>query len=224
MRMLPDGSFTMTNQPIASIIQSASPDEVREVVGLPDWARTERYDVMAKAPAGSTRAQSRAMMQQMFAERMKFAGHVEQQERSTFALVLARRDGRLGPELKPSTLDCTRPGLRTAPPQPGTMGCGSYMTGGMMMGGHMAMAQLAQTLGGLAGGLVNDRTGLDGFYELTLKYAPRTGPGPAATGTSPDDPPDVFTALQEQLGLKLQPEKSTVPVLVIDHLERPTEN
>ena len=96
----------MTNQPIRSIILSASPVPVREVEGLPDWVDRERYDVTAKPPAGARQQQRREMMQNMFAERMMLKAHVEEQERDVFALVLGRSDGRLGPHLKPSTLDC----------------------------------------------------------------------------------------------------------------------
>ena len=117
IRRLPDGTLVMTNQPIRGIIMSASPVPTREVVGAPDWVNTERYDVTAKPPAGTTREQRAEMMRNMFAERMMLLGHVEQRERNTFALVVARSDGRLGPQLKPSTLDCTAGPRTGAPPQ-----------------------------------------------------------------------------------------------------------
>ena len=68
--------------------------------------------------------------------------------------------------------------------------------------------------------MVTDRTGLQGTFGLTLKYTPRRG----ASGAVSDDLPELFTALQEQLGLRLQPEKSMQPVFIVDHIERPTEN
>ena len=83
------------------------------------------------------------------------------------------------------------------------------------------MDRLVYSFGSLAGGLVNDRTGLKGWYALTLRYAP---PGLRADTAPPDDAPQFVTALQEQLGLKLQPEKTRVPIFVIDHIERPTSN
>src|SRR4026208_1688937 len=107
IRTLPDGTMIMTNQPMASLIRGAAPVPVREVIGAPDWVNTERYDVTTKPPAGSTPAQRQEMPRRMFADRMKLVAHVEQRERDTFALVLARSDGRLGPNLKPSTLDCS---------------------------------------------------------------------------------------------------------------------
>ena len=80
---------------------------------------------------------------------------------------------------------------------------------------------LVQSLGSLAGGLVNNRTGLQGFYSVELNFAPN---GLASDDRRGDEPPQFLTALQEQLGLKLQPEKTMVPVLVIDSIERPSEN
>ena len=231
MRTLPDGTLIMTNQPIRSIIMTASPVPAREVEGLPHWAMTEQYDVTAKPPAGSTREQRSQMWRTLFAERMKLVAHVEEREQDAFALVLARPDGRLGPQLERSTLDCSpRPaGSAPPPPQPPPSANDIRSRCGMMMGptsivsGGMMMANLAQSIGGFAGRLVNDRTGLEGFYALTLNFSARrlgASPEPAPI----DDAPEIFTALQEQLGLKLQPERSVVPVFVIDHIERPSEN
>ena len=226
MRTLPDGTFMMTNQPIRSIILGASPVPVREVSGLPNWANTEGYDLIAKPPAGSTREQRAEMMRNMFIERMNLAGHVEEQERTTFALIVARNDGRLGPQLKPSTLDCDQP-LSAGPPQmPPDRGeaqnrCGLSMGLGSIVSGGITIDRLVHSFGGLAGGLVNDRTGLKGSYAVTLRFA---APGLRADAPPPDDAPQFVTALQEQLGLKLRPEKTRVPIFIIDHIERPTPN
>jgi len=95
------------------------------------------------------------------------------------------------------------------------MGQGSIVSGGI------TMDRLVHSLGGLAGGLVNDRTGLQGWYAVTLRFAP---PGLRADTAPSDDAPEFVTALQEQLGLKLRPEKTRVPIFVIDHIERPTPN
>jgi uncharacterized protein (TIGR03435 family) len=226
MQYLPDGTFMMTNQPIGSIILGASPVPVREVSGLPNWANKDRYDIIAKPPAGSTREQRAEMMRNMFIERMKLVGHVEEQERTTFALVVARSDGRLGPQLKPSTLDCERPpstGSQDRAPDRGEAQnrCGLSMGQGTIVSGGTTIDRLVYSLGGLAGGLVNDRTGLTGSYAVTLRFAP---PGLRADTAPLDDAPQFVTALQEQLGLKLQPEKTRVPVFIIDHIERPTPN
>jgi uncharacterized protein (TIGR03435 family) len=214
----------------AAIIAGASPVPTREVEGLPDWVTRELYDVTTKPPAGSTREQRPEMVRRMFEERMQLKAHVEQRERDTFALVVVRSDGKLGPQLKPSTLDCSpRPPGTPAPPPPAptftaddaATRCGGLFGHGLIVSGGIALDSLVFSLGGLAGRLVNNRTGLQGFFALKLQFKESDAPGAA----SPDDNlPDFFTALQEQLGLKLQPEKSTVSIFVDDHIERPTEN
>jgi uncharacterized protein (TIGR03435 family) len=219
MRTGPDGTFTMTSQPIWSIIAYASPVPVspREIVGLPEWANTEHYDIIAKPAPGSnpTREQRAEMMRNMLIERMKVAGHIEEQERTTFALVVARKDGRLGPQLKRSTEDCASPLGGGPPSTPGR--CGMRMGQGTIETTGITLDRLVPSLSGLAGGRVNNRTGLDGAFDLTLHFAP----DPSAPI---DDAPQFVTALQEQLGLKLVPEKAMVKIFVIDHIERPTPN
>ena len=236
-RTLPDLTFMMTNAPLRSIIMNASPvDGVREVLGLPDWANRDPYDVTAKPPAGTTREQLRPMWQALLADRMKLVSHIEQQERQTFALVLARSDGRLGPQLKKSTLDCAAQAAPGAPPppppEPGPNGrpdftnrCGVLMGPGTIVTGGVPLDRFASLqLGNMAGGFVTNKTGLDGFYAFTLNFTPPgRGAGPAVDASA-DAPPEIFTALQEQLGLKLQSEKTIVPILVIDPIERPTPN
>jgi len=235
MRTLPDGTSIMTNVAIRQFINSAAPVPVREVRGLPEWAEQEHYDVTARPPEGSTREQRAEMWQTLFADRMKLVAHVEEVERDTFALVVARSDGRLGPQLKKSTLDCSPRPPGSAPPSappPDTFDpqsalnrCGGLFGQGVIVSGGMKMDQLVLSLSGLAGRLVNNRTGLEGDYAFTLKFSrPQPPRGASAEAPLPDDAPEFFTALQEQLGLKLQPEKTMVPVLVIDHIERPSEN
>ena len=219
----PDGTFMMTSQPIWSIIAYASPVPIspREILGLPDWARTEAYDIVAKPAPGSnpTREQRNEMMRNMLIERMKVAGHIEEQERTTFALVVARSDGRLGPQLKKSTLDCNPPSPAVDAPQARPAApdrCGMRMGQGTIEANGIALDRIVNSLSGLAGRQVSNRTGLDGVYDLTLRFAPpRLSPDPSAPV---DDAPQFVTALQEQLGLKLVPQKSMVKIFVIDHI------
>jgi uncharacterized protein (TIGR03435 family) len=93
------------------------------------------------------------------------------------------------------------------------VGTGSYVSGGV------AMPQLARGIRNVAGRMIIDKTGLDGFYEFSLEWAPA---GPPAPDAPADNRPNIFTALQEQLGLKLEPSTTRVPVVVIDRIERPT--
>jgi uncharacterized protein (TIGR03435 family) len=236
MRTLPDGTFMMMNQPLWTVIGLASPVPARDIVGMPDWMMRERYDVTVKPPAGLTREELKTMMplmwRAMFTERMKLAAHVEQHEKNAYALVLAHSDGRLGPELKPSTLDCTpRP---NSPPAPALQSipslqerqnrCGMSMSAGLIVSGGTTIDQLARSLNGLAGGDVENRTGLTGSYAVTLKFSLRALGPASGQNAAIDDVPDIFTAVQEQLGLKLQREKKMTPVFVIDRVERPSEN
>jgi uncharacterized protein (TIGR03435 family) len=225
-RTLPDGSELLSNISVAGFVREASPVTVREVVGLPEWANTERFDVTVKPPAGATEAQRRVMWSAAFADRMKLVAHIEQRERTAYVLVTSRSDGRLGPDMKPSTLDCTpRPATPPAADAPFRLQdfkskCGYAMSGASftsMVSGGISMDQLARMLDGAVDADVEDRTGLHGWYALTLNYAPLTG------GTQ-GDVPDVFTAVQEQLGLKLERRKKMMAVFVIDHIERPSEN
>jgi uncharacterized protein (TIGR03435 family) len=238
-RTLPDGTVMMMNGPLGALISSASPVPVtpRDIVGMPDWMMRERYDVTAKPPAGLTREQLRDMMpamwRAMFADRMKLVAHVEQHEKDAYALVLARSDGRLGPDLKPSTLDCTPRPDATAPTPPQTLPslqerqnrCGMSMSPGLIVSGSVTLDRFARSLSGLAGGETENRTGLTGSYSVTLTFSRQRSAGASLNPNAPiDDAPDIFTAVQEQLGLKLQHEKKMVPVFVIDHIERPSEN
>jgi uncharacterized protein (TIGR03435 family) len=209
------------------MIRSASPVPVRDVVGYPDWVKNDRYDVIAKAPAGTTAARRQEMIRALFTDRMKLVGHVEQREMDGFALVVARSDGRLGPQLKPSTLDCTpRPaGDQPLPPAPvdAANRCGLSTDTTSIASGSITMDRLARALEGEAGDVVINRTGLDGAFALTLKYSESRGAGNRSS-TAATDVPEIFTALQEQLGLKLQRVKTVQPVFVVDRIERPTEN
>ena len=244
MRTLPDGTFMMMNQAIGTLLNQASPVPVnpRDIIGGPDWLWRDRYDVTVKPREGLTAAELAAtrpmMWRAMFADRMKLVAHIEQHEKDAFALVLARSDGRLGPDLKPSTLDCTRGPNTTQPPPPPPTGppslqdrenrCGLSMTGGLVVSGGVTLDQVARYLGGMAGGEVDNRTGLTGLYSMKLNFSVQRSvgatPNPNAAAAV-DDAPEIFTALQEQLGLKLQrAEKKLTPVFVIDQIERPSEN
>jgi len=241
MRILPDGMFMMMNGSIGSLVNAASPVPItpRDIVGGPDWLWRELYDVTVKPPEGLTGAERAEMLPKMwramFADRMKLVAHIEQREKEAFALVLARSDGRLGSELKPSTLDCTARGAGATPPPPPTgppslqdrqNRCGLSTSRGLIVSGGVTLDQIARLLGGIAGGEVDNRTGLTGLYSIKLNFSVQRSAGaPPDPNATVDDAPEIFTALQEQLGLKLQRgEKKSTPVFVIDSIERPSEN
>jgi uncharacterized protein (TIGR03435 family) len=203
---LPDGTLVLTNSPIRSILLGAAPVAVREAKNVPDWVNQDRFDITLKPPAGSSRDQQREMMQVMFAERMKLVAHVEQQDMTTYALVIGTPDRSLGPNLKQSTQSCQPP----APPEM----CFLRVGNGVLDAAGQPLAGFARTISGLAGGQVIDRTGLTGRYDISLRFA-------ALNGSNSDALP-FAQALQAQLGLTLLPETTKQPVLVIDHIEPPT--
>jgi len=239
MRILPDGTVMMMNGSIGSLVNAASPVPItpRDIVGGPDWLWRELYDVTVKPPEGLTREQRAEMIpmmwRAMFADRMKLVAHIEQREKDAFALVVARSDGRLGPELKPSTLDCT-PNPNATPQAPSQAlpslqdrqnRCGLSMSPGLMVSGGVTLDQFARNISGMAGGEVDNRTGLTGLYSVKMNFSLRRTAGAPLDPNAVDDAPDLFTALQEQLGLKLQRgEKKSTPVFIIDSIERPSEN
>ena len=226
----PGGRFVVSGLAIAPVIRTAYPADISDLIGAPDWVTSEVYDLTAQAGREVSREQMEAMLRAMLAERFQLAVHYETQERPVYAMVLARADGRLGPGLRRSELDCEaiqaarRAGSKEALP-PTVLGgppCGMSMRGAVgmevLMGGR-PLSALASSFGTGLGRAVVDKTGLTGNYEVKLSYMDK----PKADAP-PDAPPDLFTALQEQLGLKLEPDRAPLKVLVIDRIERPAEN
>jgi uncharacterized protein (TIGR03435 family) len=222
-RTLPDGTFMMRNQPLMTVIINASPRPdvlLRNVIGLPDWAKNETYDVTVKPPPGSTRDEIREMWRTLLEQRMKLAAHVEERATTTFTLVAARSDGRLGPNLTTSSLDCGAPQAPEQASADPAKRCGMAVGATSIVSGGATIDMLARNLVGRAGGPVANGTSLEGNYAFTLNFSLPHPPG----DVSVDAVPDFFTALEEQLGLKLLRERGSAPFFVIDHIERPTEN
>jgi uncharacterized protein (TIGR03435 family) len=242
----PDGGFTLLNVPVGTLISRAYPGHAPvDMVNLPAWAMSDRYDVRATSSLSSATPEQRsAMMRAMLADRFKLAVHLENREQPAYDLIPARADKRLGPAIKPSEVDCvardaaereaqeaaraagTTPPLPVRAPfdpnAPTAVCTRRRLDNGWE--GDFTMATLAQLLRGDAGRLVIDKTGLTGSYRLSLTYErAASGRGPDVA-TSPDALPLIFTAIQEQVGLKLQASKVSRETLIIDRLERPTEN
>jgi uncharacterized protein (TIGR03435 family) len=218
MRTSPDGTFVMTNSAIRSMLLAGSPIPVREVKGAPDWVNTDRYDITAKAPAGSSREHNGERLRNLLIDRLKLVGHLEEQDQTTFALVVGTPDGSLGPQMRVRTTECQA--TPTAPPRPTLPEeCGSRMGPGIIEASGIQMSTFVRSISGLVGAQVIDKTGLEGRYDLTLRFAPMQ---PSASDASARDAPPFVQALREQLGLILYPETTKMPLFVIDHLERPT--
>lgn len=188
---------------------------------------SDRYDVTAKASGNPTPREMNVMLQALHAERFKLVLHTEVREQPIYALVLARADGGLGSQIQPSSLDCdamTAARLASRPvdvpaPANGAPPCGSRMSPNARAYSGTTLGDFGSTIADSAGRRVIDKTGLTGRFDITLNVARRPTPGQTAA-----DEPSIFTALQEQLGLKLVPDRAPLRTLVIDHIERPTEN
>jgi uncharacterized protein (TIGR03435 family) len=238
----PDGGITATRVSVTTLINRAYR---LEVAGLPDWATSERFDVIATANRqGATGEERSAMLKAMLADRFKLLAHVEEREYGTYDLVLARADGRLGRGLKRIETDCAavsaeREAARTAAlaaglpppdvPRPGPTGplppCFLRNYSGRV-DGQVVMDNLASMLNiATRPAQVVNKTGLSGSYEIAMEFDPTPiQSGPVVTPPGVGDKPSVFTALEEQLGLKLVPSRTVRPTLIVDHIELPTEN
>ena len=170
-------------------------------------------------------------LRSLLAERFKLGVHREIREFPIFALVMARGDRQPGPMLKRSSLDCTPEGMkaRAAARQQGKPvegGCGSVFNIGSISFGGYPLSEFAKVLSPYEGRTVVDRTGLTGNWEFELRFT-SDDIGPPAPGQDPpvidSNGPTFVTALRDQLGLKLDPAKGPVQVLVVDRVEGPAD-
>jgi uncharacterized protein (TIGR03435 family) len=240
IQMPPNGRYSATNVAVRMLLRQAFDVQEFQIVGGPDWLASDRFDIVAKPPEGMIGPeQIRPMLRALLADRFKLVAHNETREMPIYSLVLARADGRLGPKLSAAKVDCDarlaaarRGGPPPAFPAPGQpVECGFMMAPGTMNVGGMPMLELGRALSPMLGRIVVDKTGLKGRYDFQMTFAPEgrgfgPGPGPGPAEPPPVDPnmPSLFTALQEQLGLKLESERGPVDVVVIDRVEQPSED
>jgi uncharacterized protein (TIGR03435 family) len=234
VRVLPGGTLTVTNNNLRNIIRNAWNITNDQIVDGPDWIDSERFDITAKASAPFKQDEARGMLQALLAERFGLKTHMETRELPVYLLVLARKDGALGPQMKKSDIDCaalfasvTAGGKMPERLPNGNLPCGLSVRAaqGQVVGSPASMEQLTRNLVGGVGRIVVDRTGLPGYYDFNVTFAPDSPPAApgAPAGAAPDgSAPSLFTAMQEQLGLKLEPGRAPIQVLVIDRAERPT--
>ena len=229
----PNGDVRFTAFPVRTLITIAYRSEgiqrFDELIGGPSWIASDRFDIVAKTgqpasgpPASPQALQQRlpAMFQALLRDRFGLRLHREMRDLPAFALVMSRRDRRPGPGLRESTITCPAESGAAAPADPDQW-CGIRAASGVITGHAVPAAQLAGNLGGYpeVDRHVTDRTGLTGRYDFRIEYAPL-----AVANATQNAGPSLFTALTEQLGLTLQPETASLPVLVIDNIDRPTPN
>jgi uncharacterized protein (TIGR03435 family) len=229
----PGGRLVAGNAPVSMLIWRSYSVQPFQVVGGPAWINTDGYDIEAKPESSASQEQMWLMLQTLLADRFKLAMHKETRSLPVYDLEPVKGGPKLPPPGERACSDVMtalpQPGQpRPAPPcGPGVVGSG---TGLAMEGISVSMPALAKLLSALVGREVVDKTGFTGKFALHVDFANddalRGVPGsvgPDASG-QPSTRPSLGTALQEQLGLKLQSSTGPVDVFVIDHVERPTEN
>ena len=231
LRPQPGGRVDAINMPLRMLVSFAHRIPPFMLADAPDWIGAERFDIIAKlegdAGTGASSVEFlRSAMRELLADRFKLKVRRETRDTDVYALVAARNDGRPGPRLKRSSQQCdqARPGASAAVTMPAnTLFCGMQAAAGEIRSSGLPLSMLATVLAPLVGRSVVDHTGFTGGWDLELNFAPPPQPGesPAlATG----DAPSIYTSLQEQLGLKLQPARGSEEVLVIEHIERPASD
>lgn len=232
--MTPGGGVNISNAPLRELISFAYDVRNFQITGGPGWLGSERFDILAKmessgdepAPGGprpseaqmtKTAEQARQRMQALLAERFQLVVHRESKEMSAYALTV----GKSGPKLKEATGEV--PGQRGVRMQRGQM---NVQSGSLDLVTRVLSNELRRP--------VVDQTGLKGVYDFELKWVPETpapgpsdsgGPGPGAAPAASDSAgPSLFTAVQEQLGLKLEARKVPVEMVIVDRADKPSAN
>lgn len=231
IQALPGGPLHLINMPLATMIAIANQVQKYQVDGGPSWAASDGYDVIVK-PVEGVRVNAdtmRPMLRAMLEERFHLRIRHETRQLPVYALVPLHA-GRLGPHLQHAALDCTGrsgpPVAAGATPTDAQRRCGVSLRAGLITVNGFPLSTLATMLAPLVTRTVVDRTALDGNWDLQVEFTPEpfgAAPGPN-TAPVPSDAPSLFTALQEQLGLKLEASRGPVDVLVIDSVTRPADD
>jgi bla regulator protein blaR1 len=245
IQIQPGGGFRTSGSTLKMLLTYAYDVREFQISGGPGWINTDRYDIVAKAehsagaenPSADPRSmtdeqrktvgdQMRERVRALLAERFQLTLHRETKEQSVYALVVAKS----GSKLQASQTQASQTKEVTGPRGPMMR-----MGRGDLSGQGVQLDMLTRTLSSQLGRTVIDRTGLTGNFDFTLTWTPEPGqsvgppgggPPPGVEAPPPPDPngPSVFTALQEQLGLRLESQKGPVEMLVIDRVEKPSEN
>ena len=237
----PASSFISTNSTLRDFVVFAYDVRPFQIEKAPDWVTTDRWDINAKAdgvfppPIPGRPDPRRQMLRALLVDRFKLVTHTESRQFPIYALTMSKGDRSLGPNIQRSDTDCAAAfAAILRGPSPTTTSTGlpicrlSSFPPGRLAAGTVPLQQIVSALSQILQRTVVDRTGLSGNYDVLLTWTPDQAPT-APVGrpdTAPFDPngPSVFTAIQEQLGMKLESTKGPVEVLVIDHVEKPTSD
>ena len=231
MLFTPDG-FTASGATLQMLLRGAYGVEESQISGAPDWLNSQKYDIEAKADKSiiaelnklsedQRMLANQRMLQTLLADRFKLMLHPDTRELEFHTLVVAEN----GPKLQQSKPGNTDGGEIKGPDGQLHQARLFRMGKGELTAQNVRMAELVRLLSQQLGGTVVDRTGLTGSYDFTVQWKEaKGGQQPEDTLQSDSSGPSIFTAIQEQLGLKLESQKGPVQTLVIDHVEKPSEN
>jgi len=214
------GRFTAKNCSLALLMQYAYEIWTYQIADAPGWVRSDKYDVAAKAAEGDPQASEvRVMLRQLLEDRFQLKYHWETREAPVYFLAVSKA-GKLKEsapgDCPPKNVDGPRAG------SPNDAPCGGLRNSpGHTKGIKLTAGDLAASLSFLLGKTVVDKTGLTGKYDVELEWTPERV---QMAGATENGPPGIFTAMQEQLGLKLESGKGPVKMMVVDRVERPGEN
>lgn len=246
VRMLPNG-MNASLATVRMLVLSAYEIRDYQLIGGPAWMSTERFDISARAEGQVAPAVARQMLRNLLADRFQLRVRTETRQADVQVLVLARSDGRLGPGLRRTSTECEatlaarKNGTEPPPARPNLdlirkqTVCGMSVMSSMASGaanfsmGGVPVERLLTQISGEVAGPVIDRTGLTGLFDILLEYASERRPLQAATAGAPDltkdvAPPTLRDALREQLGLRLETEKGPLEMVIIESVERPSDN
>ena len=208
IEITPGGRFSATNVSLRALLKFGYGIRDFQIAQPPNWFDSQRYDVLAKAEPAANEDRMKIMVQSLLVERFDLKFHRESKEMPAYVLTVSKSGPKIQPDMSGETGRVSRKGA------------------GVVAGAKASMAQLAEALSDVAlngryilDRPVLDRTGLSGVYDFVLSWTPEP------SGSTPDlSGPSLFTAIQEQLGLKLETQKAQVEIFVIDHVEKASAN
>jgi uncharacterized protein (TIGR03435 family) len=209
------GGVRVVNLPLSTILWMAHGVQREQIVDLPSWANVEAFDITAKGN-GVTGDTFRPMLVNVLAERFALKTHHEMREMNVYRLLRVDEKS-LGPKLHQADYDCAAAGTSATRPDPELAAklrnCGAGTRPGGIGVHGMPLRAFTRFAGPMAGRIIVDETGITGNVDLDLEFS----------ADNPDGP-SLFTAVREQLGLKLETGRAPVDVIVIDHIDRPTDD
>jgi uncharacterized protein (TIGR03435 family) len=222
----PGGTVTVVNNELANVIDNAYGMRRYQLIGGPDWIESDRYNIRAKAAGDVPRDELMKMLQALLAERFQLRVHRETRELPIYVMRVAKGGLKLPRSREGGCIvfDPRNP-PRPAPGQAPLPGCGNNLIRTNSWNATaIDMKGAAAALVGVLERSVVDRTGVDGTFDIHVEWTPDQAAAGVDAGSNADGSASLFTVLEDQLGLRVESARGPVDVLVIDHVERPTDD